>query len=71
MRIQKKIRQHRRDFIADYECEHCGNVDRGDGYDDAFYHRNVIPMMRCSKCKKSAPEDAPTTAPDVAAGVVL
>lgn len=58
MRIKKILSQHRRDFTATLECEHCGNEDHlGYGYDDANYHRNVIPSIRCSKCDKKAPED--------------
>ena len=54
MRIKKIISQHRRDFTADYECEHCGNVERMSGYDDANFHHKVIPNMGCKKCGKVA-----------------
>ena len=43
MRIKTIIRQYRRDFTADYECEHCNHVERMSGYDDANFHHNVIP----------------------------
>lgn len=54
MRIKTIISQHRRDFTADYECEHCGQVERKSGYDDTNFHRNVIPKMACKKCGKIA-----------------
>lgn len=54
MRIKTIISQHRRDFTADYECEHCDNVERMSGYDDANFHHNVIPNMVCKKCGKNA-----------------
>ena len=55
MKIKKIISQHRRDFWADYECEHCGFVDENQsGYDDAYFHREVIPNKGCPKCKKKA-----------------
>lgn len=57
MRIKSIISQHRRDFIADYECEWCGNVERLDGYDDAYFHQNVIPTMKCKKCGNVANEN--------------
>lgn len=57
MKIKKILSQHRRDFTAIYECEHCGHEESGSGYDDAFFHRNVIPSMSCKGCKKSASED--------------
>ena len=56
MKIQRIERQHRRDFYAIYECEHCGHTERGSGYDDANFHRNVIPAMACEKCGKIADE---------------
>ncbi len=57
MRIKKIISQHRRDFCAIYECEHCGHTEEGSGYDDENFHKNVIPSMKCKKCKKTASED--------------
>lgn len=69
MRIKAKIGQHRRDFTADYECEHCGHVQRGSGYDDWYFHREVIPAMTCAECGKSSGIVA--SKPEVPAGVVL
>lgn len=57
MKIQKIKSQHRRDFYAVYECEHCGFTEQGPGYDDDNFHRNVIPKIKCSKCGKTAPKD--------------
>jgi len=57
MRINKIISQHRRDFIAIYECEHCGHTEEGGGYDDQNFHANVIPNKECSKCEKTASSD--------------
>lgn len=54
MRIKEIIYQHRRDFEAIYECEHCGTTIRQTGYDDANFHNNVIPKMVCKKCGKTA-----------------
>lgn len=69
MRIKQKIRQHRRDFVAVYECESCGHTEESSGYDDAYFHENVIPSMVCRKCGKTA--ERPSSSPDVHAGVVL
>lgn len=57
MKIKTIERQHRRDFTAIYECEHCGREERGRGYDDANFHRNVIPAMKCKGCGKTAGDD--------------
>ncbi len=57
MRIKNITSQHRRDFYAIYECEYCGFTEESYGYDDANFHRNVIPKMKCGKCGK-------TTGPD-------
>jgi len=56
MRIKEIISQHRRDFYALYECEHCGQVtDKQCGYDDSYFHENVIPKMKCGECGKMSP----------------
>ncbi len=58
MRIKKILSQYRRDFHADYECEHCGHVDANKrGYDDLYFHDEVIPKMECPKCSKTAAAD--------------
>ena len=58
MKIKRIISQHRRDFRADYECEHCGHIElNGSGYDDSNFHVNVIPTMVCKKCGRTAPEE--------------
>ncbi|MBN9236035.1 hypothetical protein QV13_12645 [Mesorhizobium hungaricum] len=56
MRIKEIIGQHRRDFTAIYECDHCGETRKGTGYDDAYFHENVIPNMECKACGKKASE---------------
>lgn len=57
MKIKQITSQHRRDFTAIYECEHCGYEHEGSGYDDSFFHANVIPNMVCRECEKKSPED--------------
>lgn len=57
MRIKKIESQYRRDFTAIYVCEHCGDERRGSGYDDANFHRNVIPEMVCDVCGLKADKD--------------
>lgn len=55
MRIKKITSQHRRDFSAIMVCEGCGHEQlNSGGYDDRNYHDNVIPNMKCGKCKMSA-----------------
>ena len=54
MKIKEILSQHRRDFTAIYECEHCGHTEKGQGYDDEYFHSNVVPNMQCKKCGKKA-----------------
>ena len=54
MKIKKIESKHRRDFSAIYECEHCGATEHGTGYDDSYFHKNVIPNMSCKICGKKA-----------------
>jgi len=56
MKIKKILWQHRRDFKAIYECEHCGHEHEGDGYDDSNFHENVIPTFKCQNCEKTSDE---------------
>jgi predicted RNA-binding Zn-ribbon protein involved in translation (DUF1610 family) len=57
MKIKKITSQSRRDFYAIYECEHCGHEKEGYGYDDAYFHKSVIPGMKCDSCGKMADKD--------------
>ena len=54
MKIKTITSQSRRDFYAIYECEHCAATYESSGYDDAYFHQNVIPNMKCEKCGKKA-----------------
>lgn len=56
MRIVKIKSQHRRDFVAIYECESCGHKEEGSGYDDNNFHSNVVPRMKCKKCGQTSPD---------------
>lgn len=54
MKIKKITWEHRNDFYAIMECEHCGNEEElKSGYHDNNYHTNVIPAMKCEKCGKN------------------
>mgnify|MGYP001386732403 CR=1 FL=1 len=57
MKIKEILNQHRRDFQAIYECEHCGFTKKDSGYDDAYFHQTVIPNMKCDDCGKTAGDD--------------
>ena len=50
MKIKEIKSQSRRDFVAIYECEHCGFTEEGYGYDDENFHKNIIPKMTCTRC---------------------
>lgn len=58
MKIKEITWQSRRDFNANLECEHCGNIELlNSGYDDSYYHKEVIPKMKCKKCGKNSGEN--------------
>lgn len=57
MKIKTIESQNRRDFHAIYECEHCGHTKKGSGYDDSYFHQEVIPKMKCEQCGKTADEN--------------
>ena len=57
MKIKQITSQHRRDFKAIYECEHCGETETGSGYDDTYFHQEVVPKKICAKCGKTAGDE--------------
>lgn len=57
MKIKRKLSQYRRDFTAVYECEHCGAEEIGGGYDDVYFHRDIVPAKECKSCGKAAGSD--------------
>lgn len=57
MKIKEILNQHRRDFQAIYECEHCGFTKKSSGYDDDYFHQVVMPSMKCDDCGKTAGDD--------------
>ena len=57
MKINRIIKQHRRDMTVNYECEHCGHMYIDYGYDDSYFHNTIIPNMKCPKCGKTAGAD--------------
>lgn len=55
MKITKMVSQNRRDFTAEMTCESCGEKEiNKSGYDDNYYHTEVVPNMKCKKCGESA-----------------
>jgi len=53
--------RNRRDFWADFECEFCKYVEKDtSGYDDRYFHDNVIPEMDCKECGKSTNSEGGT-----------
>lgn len=69
MRIKEITSRSRRDFTAIYECESCGRIHKDYGYDDANFHQNVIPNMKCGGC--GATSGVVTSQAVIPAGVVL
>jgi len=71
MKIKEITSQNRRDFQAVYECEHCGHKVKGYGYDDANFHENVIPAMKCGECGKAAAGNYRPLAPKYPEGLTV
>jgi hypothetical protein len=54
MKIKAILTEHRNDFTATLECEHCGAVQPlKTGYHDTYYHTRVIPALFCQTCHKN------------------
>lgn len=51
MKIKQITSEHRNDFTAVMECEHCAAEEKlTTGYHDNYYHTKVIPGMYCGTC---------------------
>jgi len=51
MKIKTITNEHRNDFSAIMECEHCWDEFKlTSGYHDNHYHTKVIPGMYCKTC---------------------
>lgn len=57
MKIKKILSQNRRDFTAIYVCEHGQHEKEGSGYDDSYFHKEVIPGMVCESCQEKSGKD--------------
>ncbi len=54
MELIKKTNQYRRDFDGILKCQFCGHEEvLNGGYDDNYYHTEVIPSFVCTQCNKS------------------
>ena len=54
MFIKEILTQNRRDFTAEYQCEHCNHKITRGGYDDRNFHDEVVPYMVCESCGASS-----------------
>lgn len=50
MKIQTIRDQLRNDLYGTLVCEHCGASQKFVGYNDHFWHRSVLPNVRCNAC---------------------
>ena len=65
MKIQKITFEHRNDFCAILECEHCQETQElKSGYHDNYYHTRVLPTISCKGCGKARVENTTTTKGD-------
>ncbi len=54
MRIEKITSQIRNDLYGILICEHCNATEKMvGGYDDAYWHRQVLPNKKCKACGKN------------------
>lgn len=51
VKIMKITRTSGMDFWGKFQCEHCGSVSEGRGYNDGYYKTNVLPFCKCPACK--------------------
>lgn len=69
MYLKNKTWQSRRDFAGIFACPHCGYEHESWGYDDTYFHHDVIPTIKCPKCGKTG--GGPVTNPTTPAGIEI
>ena len=45
--------QLRNDLYGQLECESCGAEEKFVGYNDSYWHAQVLPARKCKSCGKS------------------
>jgi hypothetical protein len=53
MEILRIDNQVRRDMWGVLKCESCNHEQKFSGYDDKYYHDEVIPTKKCESCGES------------------
>jgi len=56
MKITDVLDYYEKDLTVEYWCEFCGNRHIGYFRDDDFGRDEVVPKMRCKKCRRSTYE---------------
>lgn len=54
MKIIKYLWKKQNDFYALFECEKCNARFKASGYDDSFFHSEVVPNVVCPNCDISS-----------------
>ena len=57
MQIKKITTQIRNDIYGVLKCEHCGIEVQFTGYDDDYWHENVLPSKLCPQCNKTGKDE--------------
>jgi len=58
MKIKAITSQIRNDLYGVLVCEHCGEEEKLiGGYDDDFWHNQVLPKRYCQHCEKNRAGD--------------
>lgn len=71
MRLVNRTNSHRRDFTGHYKCEHCGHEQTKPSYDDANFHTNVIPNIKCKGCHRTSEDKTPASAAIIPAHIII
>jgi hypothetical protein len=60
MKIERYTHEYRNDFHAILKCEYCEHSQElKSGYHDDYYHKHVLPAIRCETCGSSSVSRTP------------
>ena len=54
MKIKEIIKQEGDEFNAIFECEFCGDLFEGYGYDEPDFYSYILPGTKCIECGRTS-----------------
>lgn len=71
MIVDRVIAREGRTTVAEFKCEHCGNIRKGTYTDTGEYVANIIPNIVCNICGGKTSSEGPEADANFPEGIDL